>query len=448
MTESPVSSSPDLGALFERSEDVIGRGAFSIVYRGRNKLTCAPVAIKVFTDTNESRFRHTIQCFDQIGSHAHSSSALMSEVSSMNGGEQMSMKNESVRSIAAASYRPSKDISRLLRLALVGRDLIVSLLDYSRTSDGKPGQENGEFFIVMEMADMSLEDYIDARQRAKQPFSVEEVKSILHDVARMVCLLHANGLAHLDVKPANIMLFQSTSWKLIDFDGCFSASSLVDVVESDIAFTPLYCAPEIAKVIVKMTDKLKVSRFMDVWSVGAIAAELVLMRPVFEHRFNQLYDKKRQDDTQFLEWLAGPLVQVESEQLEAFDPQLAALVLGRMLVADLGKRASLPDVLRHPFFSHFRPNKRSWALQDTAARSRTEASITTRILPIQRDNFDLNATNQVDSDEVAALVEDDSFADEGHHEGLEFTPMMSPGSMRNSKRAYRFICCTIDEKTS
>jgi serine/threonine protein kinase len=410
-----------------------------------------------------------------LGGHLHSSGLLISEVSSLNGAaELVSMRNESLRnesvrslagpesiksiggfsyrpesvkSIAGVSFKPSKEMAHMLRLALVARDLTVTLLDYSRGPDGKPGRENDEFFIVMELADMSLEEYIEARHRAKQPFSVDEVRCILHDVTRMVCLLHAHGLAHLDVKPANIMLFQSTSWKLIDFDGCFSASSLVDVVESDIAFTPLYCAPEIARVIVKMTEKLKISRHMDVWSVGAIAAELVLMRPVFEPKFNQLYDRKTHDDTRFLEWLAGPSFGVDKDKLEDFDKDLASLVVTRMLVADLSKRASLPEVLRHPFLAHHRPTKRSWAFVDHGPQAKTDSPKTTRILPIQRDDMVLDGTHGMDSDDVAALVSADGLSEGGEH-GLDHSPMLSPGSIKNSKRKYRLICCNVDEKTS
>ena len=308
---------------YERLPEVIGSGAFSTVYKGRHKLSGSFVAIKVFTEDMGNRFLHTIRCFE----------LLMGVSSGISSPSEDGVCSHS-------SFRPNRDLLNQLR----ARELVVRLLDYSRCSDGRPGRQAGEYFLVMELGDCSLEEYIDSRSC----FSVEEVRIIVCEIAKVASLLHYHGLAHLDIKPANIMLFNETNWKLIDFDGCYMAASVVDVIESDVAFTPLYCAPEIANLIVQMVPEFKVSRLMDVWSIGMIAAELVTLRPCLEQTYLK-YLKKNNDDTLFLRWLADENTQINLSQVEKFDLELYMLLKNKILVK-ASQRASLPEILQHSIF--------------------------------------------------------------------------------------------------
>jgi serine/threonine protein kinase len=454
MSGSPVPSvnQCDGQSPFERTDEVIGRGAFSVVYKGKHRLTGQAVAIKVFKDTDDVRFLHTIKCFDKITGGSHHK--LRNEVSSLVGrwspaqpeSEMASIRNES---IAAASFKPSKEMAQQLKLALVTKELVVSLLDFSRGPDGKsPGKENGEYFIVMEMGDLSLEEYIEYRLRVGEPFTVEEIRSILYDVTRMVCLLHSKGLAHLDVKPANIMLFNSTFWKLIDFDGCFRAASLVDVSQTDIAYTPLYCAPEIAAVIVKMSSSLKVSRLMDVWSVGAIGAELVLMQPLLEQKYVSLLDKTNEDDSTFLRWLGEtsvPLTEHE-DKFMSIDPDLKSLIFDNLLVKEVSKRASLLVALKHPFLTR-QSGKHSWALPPPSPTAPHDHVKTQRLFTLNPSELSLDLSNPLESDDAGAILLDSSADDDEHEPGLspiDVTPMISPQQTSRQKTLFRLVCCKIE----
>ena len=458
--------------MYERTTEVIGRGAFSIVYKGRHRMTGVPVAIKVFKEDSHdfginSRFSHTIQCFEKLSNggifNKSSSTVLKSEVSSLNGGvavsrsspmtqvsiggpdsEHASVRNDSVRSVAGMSYRPTREVMRMARLT---NELVVTMLDYSRTAEGKPGpDENGELYIAMELGDLSLEEFIDARAKVNAPLTVDEVKAILLDITRVVCLLHAQGLAHLDIKPANIMLFNSTYWKLIDFDGCFYASSIVDVVDSDIAFTPLYCPPEIAKAIVHISQHLKVSRWMDVWSIGMIAAELVLMKPLLEDKFVELYDKSNNDDTAFLSWLADTKTGLGLEAIGHADPELVSLLQTRMLSKDPKLRASLPDILKHPFFMRNPPTRRTWTLPSTQQpKPFSPAARTARVLPIKQKGIFVDPDQPLESDQAAEFIHEATVDDE-QQPGLDIspddiTPVYSPRTEPESKRFWSVLCC-------
>lgn len=430
-------------SLYERTNEVIGEGAFSTVYRGIHRITGNQVAIKVYKKVPISeeaamhaRFQHTVKCFDRIMhvSRNHVSSSVMSEVSSVtsrnnpmkpsidtgglksptavsdevsNDQQQPSIRNESMFS-QPLSFRSNWEMSKMLRMTVITRELVVSLLDYSKGPDGKPGKENGEYYVVMELGDYSLEEYISYRERIKSPFHVDEIRSILWDVARVVCLLHAQGLAHLDIKPANIMLFNSTFWKLIDFDGCFNASSVVDMMQSDVAFTPLYCAPEIARSIVHMDDTFRVSRLMDVWSIGQIAAELVCMRPILEDKFFQLCEND--DDTKFLKWLANPDTQIDLSPVSNYDATLMDLLRDHILLKNVKKRSSLPDVLQHKFFTDGKVSKKTWFMDQHRTRSRrTEGGIKHgRLLPISPGDIHLDPTEPLEDDDDAAFMHEGS----------------------------------------
>ena len=442
--------------LYERTGEVIGEGAFSIVYKGYHKITRNPVAIKVYKSvpvteeaSMQTRFQHTVKCFDRImhglgGTLTRNplSSSVMSEVSSVtsrmqpnthaettgglksptivsdevsNDQQQPSIRNESMFS-QPLSFRSNWEMSKMLRMTVITRELVVSLLDYSKLPDGKPGKENGEFYVVMELGDYSLEEYISYRDSIKSPFTVEEVRSIMWDITRVVCLLHAQGLAHLDIKPGNIMLFNSTFWKLIDFDGCFNASSVVDMMQSDVAFTPLYCAPEIAASIVRMVDEIRVSRLMDVWSVGQIAAELVYMHPLLEQKFSQLY--RNEDDTHFLRWLANPDTTIDLSCARQFDIDLFDLLHNHVLIKVVKKRSSLPDILQHRFFTSATIKKKTWFMGSEKTKLIREEVVhrQVRLLPINPRDIHMDSSQPLEDDDKAAFMHDGSIDedDEGH----------------------------------
>ena len=74
--------------------------------------------------------------------------------------------------------------------------------------------ENNTAYIVMEYLEgIDLKDYI--KQHGKMSF--EQTVAMLTPVMRALSKIHAQGLIHRDISPANIMILNDGTVKLLDF---------------------------------------------------------------------------------------------------------------------------------------------------------------------------------------------------------------------------------------
>eukprot|EP00668_Euglena_longa_P046629 GGOE01062314.1.p1 GENE.GGOE01062314.1~~GGOE01062314.1.p1 ORF type:complete len:1194 (-),score=383.93 GGOE01062314.1:553-4092(-) len=86
------------------------------------------------------------------------------------------------------------------------------------------------------------------------------------DTVRGLAFLHENGVVHLDVKPANVLLDQFGTCKLADFGTATALSNLMDL-HNGLMGTPVYMAPERVS---GLTSDLS-----DIWSWGITLAEVL-----------------------------------------------------------------------------------------------------------------------------------------------------------------------------
>ena len=96
-------------------------------------------------------------------------------------------------------------------------------------------------------------------------------KGALVDVINALHVLHKHRVAHLDVKPSNIMRF-GTDFKLVDVGSWGEFGS--GVVPT---YTLRYCSPEMMQFAFKNTRAV-VRPAMDVFSLGVVAFELLSER--------------------------------------------------------------------------------------------------------------------------------------------------------------------------
>ncbi|CAF3908556.1 unnamed protein product [Adineta steineri] len=70
-------------------------------------------------------------------------------------------------------------------------------------------EPDGRFFVQLEYCNGgSLDDIIEKNRRNRTYTNEQQLKHILHQISDALAFMHAQDLAHLDIKPANIMLCQ------------------------------------------------------------------------------------------------------------------------------------------------------------------------------------------------------------------------------------------------
>ena len=183
-----------LGGRYEIQAE-LGRGGMATVYRGLDRRLQRPVAVKVF------------------------------------------------RGGFAEAVDPQRTTQEMRLLAAVNHPSVVAVLDASN-GDGVFGA-----FLVMELVvgdDLGL-----LLHRARGPLSADFARRIVADVASALGTLHAQGVVHRDVKPANILVptastasTTTVAAKLTDF----GIAQLVDgarlTAPDSILGTAAYLSPE------------------------------------------------------------------------------------------------------------------------------------------------------------------------------------------------------------
>lgn len=98
------------------------------------------------------------------------------------------------------------------------------------------------YFLVMEYVDgKNLKDYI----QLHSPLSVPAVLAILAQLLHALSLCHAKNVIHRDLKPQNIMITEQGSVKILDF-GIARMTALKDLTQTGTSLgSPEYMAPEL-----------------------------------------------------------------------------------------------------------------------------------------------------------------------------------------------------------
>ncbi len=179
-------------------------------------------------------------------------------------------------------------LNRVVAVKMLSHDLVYQrgfrerFLDEARTLAGL-SHENivqifdteeayGTLFIVMEAIEgASLEKLL--KQRGK--LEADEVARILHGVASALAYAHERGIAHRDVKPANVAVEPDGGIKLMDFGLARAIREDPGARTRTIDGTPQYLAPEIA--LGREGDGR-----VDVYALGVMAFEMLSGRPPFQ----------------------------------------------------------------------------------------------------------------------------------------------------------------------
>lgn len=138
-------------------------------------------------------------------------------------------------------------------------------------------QHEGIEYVVMERVHgASLEGYLHRKQTAGEPLGVVEAVDLLIAIADALTAVHRAGIAHRDVKPANVMLAPGGRVVLMDF-GLFLPEFEV-AAQATIAGSPQYMAPE----AISNTVEPGAGGLVDLYALGVMAYEMLAGVPPFQ----------------------------------------------------------------------------------------------------------------------------------------------------------------------
>ena len=230
--------------------------------------------------------------------------------------------------------KPEKDnlIQEIALMKELKHDYIVTLVDFIWDST--------YIYIVMEYCGGGdLSRFVKSRKALAEAVC----KKFLQQVAAAMKYLHSKDIAHMDLKPQNILLSNGKNpvVKLCDFG--FATYFAPDQTRTSLRGSPLYMAPE-------MVLDHKYDASVDLWSIGVILFECLFGKaPYKSASTDELLLKIKEDRP-----IVIPRCTTVSESCRD--------LLQRCLNRNPAERISFEDFFNHPFLDleHF-PSDESYA---------------------------------------------------------------------------------------
>lgn len=186
--------------------------------------------------------------------------------------EHVTLKRPAAIKLLSPRRANHTDVERFEREAHLTRNLqhtsTVAVYDVGYTREGLP-------YYAMELVDgVDLQTLVERHG----PLEPRRVARVLLQLVAALSHLHATGLLHRDVKPANVMLCQRgeapDTIKLLDFGLSVSLQG-ADAAPPPFMGTPLYLPPE------AITSPECVDPRSDIYSLGALGYFLLTGQPPF-----------------------------------------------------------------------------------------------------------------------------------------------------------------------
>jgi formylglycine-generating enzyme required for sulfatase activity len=229
-------------------EKAVGEGGFAVVYRAQHKIWKKPVAIKFFSELSSAPADQR----DELEQNFINEGALLTELSSH-----------------TASIVQARDV-------------------------GTYTTPSGRWmpYMVLEWLDgLSLEELLERELKAgRPPWTLLEMMRVLGPVANALDVAHGKGIAHRDVKPANIFVLGEdprgggATVKILDFgvakmitDNTQMRAALAKTGTNITSFTPQYGAPE------QFTRSYGATGpWSDVFALALVAVEMMIGKPALD----------------------------------------------------------------------------------------------------------------------------------------------------------------------
>ena len=182
--------------------------------------------------------------------------------------------------------RPSHFRPEFRTAAQVSHPNVVRLLEQF--------QERGRSFFTMELVEgMPIVDYVRGlRPRKVRPLTVQELdcaRAVLGQLIEGVWALHAAGMLHGDLKPANVLVSDQGHLVLVDLSLAGDLRLSLSQQPKFPGGTPIYMAPE-------LLSDTTLTEAADWYSVGVMMYELLTGRVPFDGSWLQIFSQKGHDD--------------------------------------------------------------------------------------------------------------------------------------------------------
>jgi [calcium/calmodulin-dependent protein kinase] kinase len=179
-------------------------------------------------------------------------------------------------------------------------------------------------YMVMEMCKKGVIMKVGLEERA-DPYDDERCRLWFRDLILGIEYLHAQGIAHRDIKPDNCLLTSDDVLKVVDFGVSEMFAKNSEMYTAKSAGSPAFLPPELC--IVKHGDVS--GKAADIWSMGVTLYCLRYGRIPFEKQsIFELYESIRSDE-----------VDLEGETDEDFID-----LMRRILEKDPTKRITMPEL--------------------------------------------------------------------------------------------------------
>uniref|UniRef100_A0A3P8VUY0 Protein kinase domain-containing protein n=1 Tax=Cynoglossus semilaevis TaxID=244447 RepID=A0A3P8VUY0_CYNSE len=280
-------------------------------------------------------------------------------------------------------------------------DTIVKFNGYST--------QNKEVLLEFELLDETISGFMSTVSR---PLHLSEIQIISRQVLEALDILKNIGLAHVDIKPNNIMFLDRKlhpmKVKLIDFGLAIPVTEMI--IGSKIQ-NPNYRAPEVML-------GLHLCEAVDMWSLGCTMAYMYLRTDIYsrvacEHQImretvHMLGNPEDHLDTCVC--ILDQIVLTRPHTVEFEDTQAFLSLLKQMLQIDPEKRITPNEALTHPFITMKQ-------FPSDFALDQNEPSTSSAVQNCQQDNR--NSKGELPSGDKNTSVAHDSDKSDGDTSVLE-----------------------------
>merc|ERR1712037_959388 len=217
--------------------------------------------------------------------------------------------------------------------------------------------QESRLYLIFEFLTMDLKKYLDTIP-AKEMMNPNLVKSYTYQILQAMLFCHQRRVLHRDLKPQNLLIDKSGAIKIADF-GLARAFGVPVRVYTHEVVTLWYRAPEI------LLGCAKYSTPIDIWSLGAIVAEMIGAKPPFQgdSEIDQLFkifrilgtptEQTWPGVTQLQEFNMNfpifPKGQIPNPDHFHLSKKAVDLVM-KFLIYDPTKRMTTTRALQHPYF--------------------------------------------------------------------------------------------------